>query len=287
MRIDGHIAVSAGTLCLVAIMVAGLIHQGVDWWTIPFLAIFVPLFGGILTVCFSIYRSERFRIRARRTHPDQPWMWDRRWQSEVLPSRGASEFWGLLAMTVVLMSFAVSGLAAMREGWVDGNLWTLLGLIPLGAALYYGRVTWRAWLAWRLSRHVTLVLETRPARVSSDFRARLELERHVSDRITARLEHSTVRQVMDGGEYVYSTVTTRTVPAHVALQVDAGGQPVACISAHMPVGSPETSWTETEARGWWDMVVQFGGARSDLELRYEVPVAGSAKQVPDEPGLSE
>ena len=163
MRIGMNGLVALGTLCLVAIMVFAITQQEFSWWVIPFGLLFSTIFAGVLAMCFSFYREDRFRRASINDYPNEPWMWDARWRSDIMSSRSKSEFWGTAAITVILGVFAFLGVASLIEGLPEGNLWVLLNLIPIAAAAYFGPKIYTASQNLRMEKQVRLINETRPA----------------------------------------------------------------------------------------------------------------------------
>ncbi len=57
-----------------------------------------------------------------------------------------------------------------------------------------------------------------------------------------------------------------------------------CIVADIPPNSPETSWQETDDVGSWVLIVKATIGKTDVTLRYDVPVADpDARLEPEEP----
>ncbi len=270
VRVETTTAIAIGTLCLIAIMVGAIAHQEFSWWVFPFILLFGTIFVGILGLCFLNYREDRFRRASIENYPNEPWMWDARWQSDTMTSRSKSEFWGTLMFTIILGVFAVIGVATLLEGLPEGNLWVLLNLIPIVAAVYLGKNTYVAWRTLRLEKHVSLTSETRPAWIGSPFSALMEtMDGHHPEHVDAWLEHFKVIRREESDGVTLEKVVDRRLPGHV----EDVGHGRARISVDIPHHSPATSWSKDEQNRWWDLVISADVSGNDVSLRYEIPVA--------------
>ena len=274
MRTGPNTAIAFGTLCLVAIMVGAIAYQEFSWWVFPFILLFGTIFVGILGLCFLNYREDRFRRASVESYANQPWMWDARWQSDNMTSRSRSEFWGTLAFAIILGMFAVVGVATLLEGLPEGNLWVLLNLIPIGAAVYFGRNTYLAWRTLRLEKHLSLTNETRPAWIGSRFSALLETTAlHHPEHVDAWLEHFKIirREESDGVTF------EKVVDRRLAGNVEDIGHGRAKIFVDIPHDSSATSWSDEDQKRWWDLVISADILGNAVSFRYEIPVADPEK----------
>lgn len=269
MRIGSNGVIALGTVCLTIVMITAVAHQSFSWWVIPFVVLFGTIFISVLGLCYLNYRDARFRSKAMSDYPEQPWLWDERWQSDLLLSRSKSEFWGTLAFTIILSMFAVAGVVSLVEGLSEGNLWVLLNIIPIGAAVYFGRNTYVSWQTMRLERHATLITETRPARVGNPFSALLELQ--ASDhpeQSDAWLEHFKIIRHQDSDGTTFEKVVDRKLPCAVEKLT----QGKARISIDLPANSPPTKKEDDAPHQWWDLVISTRISDNSVLLRYEIPV---------------
>jgi hypothetical protein len=275
----GNLIVVIVTLCMVVIMCGAVVSQEFSWWVIPFLALFVTIFASILSVCYSIFQSDRFAGRARKDFPDQPWMWNRQWQSDVIASQSRHAFWSGFALTIILSVFASTGFFATAEGLPEGNFWTLLGFVPLPFAVYCARETWLAWQVLRLAKCTKLVLQTRPAWTGDKFSAQLYLtDIQPFDTLEACLVFTKTvkrieREVGDGERVVYTKVEDRKINGKVELGPSEAGSCVAYVSADIPHNSPATSWNDSDEQGACDLAIAISFDNKTLTLRYEIPIA--------------
>ncbi|GGX44455.1 hypothetical protein GCM10007385_10500 [Tateyamaria omphalii] len=275
MRIGTNGAIATGTLCLIAIMIAAVADQDFGWWVVPFILLFGTLFSGVLALCVLNYRKDRFRRASISTHPDEPWMWDERWQSDTMTSRSKSELWGTLAFTVILAVFAFIGVASMLHGLPEGNLWVLLNIIPMVATAYFLRNSVVAWRALRLERHVSLTSEARPAWIGQTFSALVNTTTgQQADKISAWLEHTKVVRHEESDGVSFEKVMDRKLPGHV----DDLGEGTARITVDIPKSSPTTSWRDDAQDRWWDLVISMRISGIEGQLRFEIPVAEPAEQ---------
>ncbi|MEJ8562665.1 hypothetical protein QTO30_16530 [Yoonia sp. GPGPB17] len=256
-------------------MCFAIAQQPFNWWVFPFITLFGIIFAGVLSFCLSGYREEKFRVKAMGTHPDQPWMWDARWQTDIIPSRSKTSLWGTLAFFVILAMFGLMGVAQIIDKLPSGNFWTLLGVIPVVAAIYFGRQTHRAWKTLRFERGISLILDSRPAWTGSALSARLVCtDRRHADHVQVHLEHITVIREEETDGVNFKTVVDRKCAYQADVRVDDTGHFIANLRVDIPSGSPETAWIEdAEPNRWWDLIVTLGVAGEDIHLRYEVPVA--------------
>ena len=274
LRISPTAVIAIGTVCLVAVMVAAIVNQPFSWWVFPFSMMFGALFLGVLNLCFSNYQKSKFRRAMMDDHPNEPWMWDARWQDDVMVSRSRSEFWGTLVFAIILGMFAIVGVYSLVEGLVEGNLWVLLNLIPIVAAVYFGRNTYMAWRTLRLERHVSLYAETQPAWVGARFSALMDIETpHQTGQIEVCLEHFKIERREESDGVTFTKVVDRKVPGHV----EDVGHGKAGISVDIPPNSPATAWSEDAPSRWWDLVISTRILGTQVLLRYEIPVADPDK----------
>lgn len=269
-----NMAVFVATLCLLLIMCLAIFDQEFSWWVFPFVALFGALFAGVLSVCFSIYRADIYRDSTKTEYPHQPWMWHAKWRSDVISSRSRWDFWGALALTIILSVFASSGVVAMLDGLPNGNLWTILGLIPLILAFFVVRYTFQAWRTLHYEKRISLVLETRPAWIGSAFRARLIIPPAIHpEHFEAELEHTEIVRVEESDGVSFTKVVDHTISGRVETGFDDAGRRTVSISVDIPSDSPESLWDEEDPGGWWDVIITMRVEGLDIPLRYEVPVA--------------
>lgn len=274
VRLGTNGVIAIGTLCLAAIMVGAIAHQEFSWWVFPFILLFGTVFAGILGLCFLNYREDRLRRASVENYSDQPWMWDARWRSDNMTSRSKSELWGTLAFAIILGMFALIGVATLLEGLPEGNLWVLLNLIPIVAAVYFGRNTYVAWRTLRLEEHLSLTNETRPAWIGSRFSAVMETGTGQQvEHLNAWLEHFKVVRREENDGIAFERVVDCKLPA----QAEYIGHGKTRVSVDIPEKSPETSWSEDGQKRWWDLVIATEVSGSEVSLRYEIPVADPAK----------
>lgn len=274
MRIGSNAAIAIGTLCLAVIMIFAIADQEFSWWVLPFVILFSTIFLCVLSLCLRTYREDTLRITLKDEHPDEPWLWDANWRSDIMTSRSKSEFWGTLAFTVVLGQFAIMGIASLSEGLAQGNLWVLLNVIPIGAAAYFVRNTFVAWRSMRLERHVSFSSETRPAWVGDTFSGQITIEGGLDpDHVEAWLEHFKIIRLKDSDGTTFNKIVDRRLSG----RVEDKGAGKARIVVDIPKNSPATSWNEDEQRRWWELVISMRVANVDVPIRYEVPVAEPAK----------
>lgn len=273
-RIGSNAAIAIGTFCLIAIMIGAVSNQQFSWWVFPFLLLFGTIFAGVLGLCFLTYREDRFRRASVAKYSDQPWMWDARWRSDHMTSRSKSEFWGTLAFEIVLAMFAVFGVATLFEGLPEGNLWVLLNIVPIIAAIYVGKNTYIAWRTVRLEKHFLLTNETRPAWIGSNFSALMVTTAELDpERIDVRLEHFKVIRREENDGTAFEKVADLRLPGQIE-EVRSGRTK---IFVEIPQTSPPTSWSEDEQSSWWDLVISANVSGKEVSLRYEIPVADPSK----------
>lgn len=268
---NGVVAIVVVTM--MAIMVAAITYQEFSWWVFPFSLLFFSIFAGILWVCFLNHREDRFRRAFKGDFSEEPWMRDKRWQTDQMTSRSKPEFWGSLSVAFILGLFAVFGFVTLQSGLPEGNYWVLLNIIPIAGAAYFARNTYLAWRAWSFERYVTVTSETRPAWVGTEFLAVMKTTKvQRVDQVDAWLEHLKVvrREESDG-------VTFEKVMDHkLACQTEEMGSGQIRISVNIPKENPATSWDDDEQERWWDLVIVVGASGKKITLRYEVPVASPA-----------
>ena len=269
MRIGSNGVIAFGTVCLIIVMITAVAHQSFSWWVIPFVVLFGTIFISVLGLSYLNYRNAQFRRKAMSEYPDQPWLWDERWQSDLLLSRSKSEFWGTLAFAIILSMFAISGVVSLVQGLSEGNLWVLLNIIPIVAAVYFGRNTYVAWQTMRLERSATVITETHPARVGDQFSALLELQApDQPEQSDAWLEHYKIIRREDSDGTTFEKVVDRKLPC----TVEKLAQGKARISIDLPANSPPTKKEDNAPHQWWDLVISTRISNTNVLLRYEIPV---------------
>lgn len=269
-----NLTVGTGVICLMAIMGLAITQQEFSWWVFPFAALFGTIFAGVLSICISIYRDDAYRKLAMKEYPDQPWMWDRKWRMDTLPSQTRSEFRGNLAFSIILSIFAFIGVFTMLEGLREGNLWTLLGLIPLPFAAYAIRKCHQAWRTLRFERGVALTPGSLPGWVGSGFSAQMDFPNGSQPESSeVWLEYTRTKKVEESDGVSFSKVTDREIQGQIDLGVDGAEHNVASIRIDIPKDAPETSWTEETPNGWWEVVVSARVEGKTHVSRYRVPIA--------------
>ncbi|MGH1483033.1 MAG: hypothetical protein ACRBM6_30720 [Geminicoccales bacterium] len=282
MQNKENMAVFVGTFCLLLIMCLAIVDQEFSWWVFPFIALFGALFAGVLSVCFSIYRADTYRDSMKAEYPDQPWMWHAKWRSDVIPSRSRWDFWGAVVFTIILSVFALSGVAATLDGLPSGNLWTILGLIPLIVLFFVVQYMIQAWRTLRYEKRVSLVLETRPAWIGSAFSARLVIPAGTQpEHLEAQLEHTEIVRVEESDGVSFEKAVDSKISGHVETSFDDAGHCTGSIVVDIPSHSPESSWHEDDLKGWWEMIITMRIEGVDIPLRYEVPVADPVRYPTD------
>ncbi len=271
-------AVAAFTLLMSAIMCFAVTQQEFSWGVFPFVTLFGTLFGSVLVFCFAVYRQDKFRDLAKHDYPDQPWMWDPCWRSEVIPSRNKSDFRGTLALFIILSMFALVSVAQIIDKRFDNDLWARLGallsVIPIIAAAYFGRNLYRAWKSLSYDKRISLVLETCPAWIGSAFTARMIISQELQpDHVKVQLEHFKVIRQEESDGTTFSKVIDRKIAGRVETSLEETGERTAKICIDIPPGSPETGWDDEADGAWWEAVITLCFNRADVTLRYQVPVA--------------
>ena len=274
MRMNTNAAIAIGTVCLLVVVVTAIAHQEFSWWVFPFSILFGTIFLGVLGLCFLSYRDDKYRSASVDAHPHEPWMWDERWCADIMISRSRAEFWGTIALTIIVGMIALGGTASLFLGLAEGNLWVLLNLIPIAAAAYFGRNTYVAWRTLRFERHVTLLHETRPAWIGDSFSALMETAAgHHPEHVEAWLEHFKIIRHEDSDGTSFEKVVERRVSGRVEDIVPGKAR----IVIDIPQKSPATSWTEDEQSRWWDLVISMRVSGVEIPVRYEIPVAEPTK----------
>ena len=262
-----------GVIALSAVLLSAVTQQSYSIWVWPFVLLFATIFGGILALCVQNIREDRFRETAQQHHPDEPWKWDARWQTDTLPSRSLPDFWGCLAVTVILGIFAVIGVATLLEGLPQGNLWVLLNLIPIIAATYFLHRTLRAYQTLRVARLVSLTTQTRPAILGQQFIATMHAQPDQRiDSCLAWFEHfKIIRHKGHDGDSFEKAVDTK-----LDAQTSDAGNGNIMIAVDLPEMGHATTWSDTSPSRWWDLVIDATISGKRASLRYEIPVANPA-----------
>ncbi len=263
-----------GVIALSAILLTAITQQSYSIWVWPFVLMFATIFGSILALCIQNIREDRYRDSVQHKHPDQPWMWDMRWQTKTLPSRSLPDFWGCLAVTVILGVFAMIGVATLLEGLPQGNLWVLLNLIPIIAATYFLHRTFGAYQSMRVAKLVSLTAQTRPAVLGQRFTATISAQPdQCIDSCFAWLEHiKIIRHKEHDGDSFEKRVDTK-LDARTSDTGDGG----ILITVDLPETGHATSWSDTPPSRWWDLVIDATVSGQKASLRYEIPVTDPAK----------
>jgi len=274
VRVEINSVIAIGTLCLIVVMVSAIVYQEFSWWVFLFGLLFGTIFTGILSLCILNYREDGFRRSSMDDYPNEPWMWDARWRSGFMASRNKSEFWGTLAFTIILGVFAFLGFVILFQELPNGNLWVLLSLIPIIAAIMFGRKLNIAWKALRFEEQVSLTSEIHPAWVGAMFSAVMKIEiEHQPQHVEVWLEHFKIlrREEVDGVAF------EKVVDCRLSGQAEYIGDGKTRVSAHIPENCFATSWSKVEQRRWWDLLIIINISGNAVSLRYEIPVADPAK----------
>ncbi|WP_171210201.1 MULTISPECIES: hypothetical protein [unclassified Ruegeria] len=272
MRVTTNGAIGIVSVSMMAVMVAAIAYQEFSWWVIPFAVLFLTIFAVILFLCLMDRTEFRFRSASKTEFPNKPWMRDKRWRSDEMTSRSRSEFWGSVALMLILGMFALVGSVSLRSGVAEGNYWVLLNIVPIAAAVYWARKTSLAWKVWRLERFVTLTSETRPAWIGAQFSVMMEIAQGLSaEGVEVWLEHLKTVRVEESDGVSYEKVTDLKLSGQ-AEALDSGQ---IRLRVDIPQNSPAASWDDAQG-SWWDFVVAVGLPAGKITLRYEIPVADPA-----------
>lgn len=273
MKDNSNWVILFGVIALGAIMMTAVTHQAYSVWVWPFALLFTTMFGAIGALSLLNIREDRFRDDSRQKHPNEPWLWDTRWQTNIVPSRSQADFLGHLAITIILGVFALIGFVTLFKGLPEGNLWVLLNVIPIIGAAYFLRGTFSAFRSWRVSRLVSLKVEHRPAWLGATFAATLiNNSDQTLDIAAARFEHFKIirRKEHDGDSFEKKLGQTLMAQTTVA---DNGA---IRISVDFPETAPTTSWSDSDPSSWWDLVIAGTVSGRKVSLRYEIPVTDPA-----------
>lgn len=270
-----NLAIASIAVVSIVIMVLAIAYQDFSLWVFPFSILFGCLFFGVLWLCYLNFREDRFAAKAKHAYPNQPWLWDARWQSNEIPPRSVGDFWGSIILTTILSMFALFGATGIILEVPKGNYWALLGILPIIFAGTIGKNTYLSWKSMRYARNVKLVLETIPVWTGSQLNAKMHfIPNALPDGVTARLEHfQTVREVESDGDVLHKT-TDLILNAACDFKPDNG----VTISVDLPADCQETTWDKADLSGWWELVITISTTRESVDLRYEVPVADSNRR---------
>lgn len=263
-------SILAGTCVMTLIMVFAIAQQPFTWGAVVFVTLFATLFLGIGLNCVSILRENRFHALAQARYPEQPWLWETRWQTATIQSTATRELAGSIFFLIIMVCFALIGLVSLYEGLAEGNYWTLLNIFLLIAAGYVARIFVSAHRSWRLSKTITLTLDTLPVFGGGPFSARVVFGHDIAPaQITARLDLIKIIATVETDGTAFSRIVDRSVPA----TIEVCNKTTVRVSTQMPAASPETGWVGSAKSNNWELVITVKGGRSETKLRYPVPVA--------------
>lgn len=277
-----NILVAAITLGLIGVTCIAIAQQEFSWWVFPFIVMCGVIFGSVLRFCFVVYQEDKFRNGAMLEYPNQPWMWHARWRSDVIPARNRSDFRGTLAFFVILSIFASMSVAHIIDNASETDFWewvgVLLNLIPIVAAAYFARETYRLWQTLHYEKRIALVLKTRPVWVGSALSAGMTMPQHLKpEHVGVCMElFKIIRQEDSDGSVSLNKVVDQTISGRVESAFEQTGRHTANICVDIPPNSPETSWDEGSSV-WWDLIITLRIKGTDIPLRYQVPVAEPAQ----------
>ncbi|NLX20733.1 MAG: DUF3592 domain-containing protein [Phycisphaerae bacterium] len=230
-------------------------------------------------VCLlGVILDEPRERRLKKAYPNQPWKHKPDWAAGILPSRlrrraawlwFVTIYWFLVSLPTTV--FLPTGLRQPDKLWaVGGAVYLLIGTILLMVA-----IRWRS-LARRFDAS-RLELETNPAEVGGDFRARLVLAGDVASlervSITLRSRHhlsqgeeSDVKRTLWEQTTEFEVPRSRCDPGEVALPVHF----------QIPATCRPTDESSYRDRVTWHLTVKACSSRTKLKLKFEVPVIEAA-----------
>jgi len=257
-----------------SILCVALAREALSWGA----AIVSALFGMIVlvVVIFSLatVRENRHLKISSKRHPDQPWLWDIKWQSDLIPSRSRWDFGGSLFATVFVSLLALPMFAAIPKELSDGNLFVFLGLIPIGVAGYLGRYSYKSWRSSRIEKNMSLFLETRPAFIGTNLSARLVMPSSLKvQSLKATLEHLKIVKTEDSEGITFTKSVDLRLDSRIQRNRDASGYHLVGIIVDVPRNCPPTSWGPAKSDSYWDLIVEMRVENCDVSVRYEIPVA--------------
>ena len=262
------------SVALFGIAVLAVLYQPFSWWAFPFLVLFGTVFGGFFAVSFANWSDDRFAGSEKLKYPDQPWMWNKKWRSDKLQSRGLSDLYGTTAFAVITGVFGLVGLASIITGLPEGNLWALLNIIPIGLSAYFGFKLIAAVQNLRAERHLTVLIETRPGWVGREFTVALKgWPATALNKSVAQLELNKVVREVDDDEVWHRKVIER----RIHLSHAASPEGTARFSGEIPKDCTPTDWEKHNR--WWDLVISSELRGLSAEVRYEVPIADPNRHI--------
>ena len=277
MQSKAPLFVGAGSLLFLLFTFFAFTQQELSWWAVPFLMMFTVIFGGVFWVSITMIKEDRFAQVATKRFPDQPWLWEKRWQSKEIPARSVNDLWYWLAFTVIVGFFALVSAVQLWNALPDGSVLDLLGLIPI---ICFGFVVFHlvgAVRSVRLARQARLTLETLPARVGEDFRAQVLMPETVCD-LSAQMTFTRVHRISESDGDSFEKRVEKTILADLRTERATGGAQQFTLSAPLPDGTPVTVWHNQEGTGNWELEITCRRGGWPVTLRYPVPVSGQTMQ---------
>ncbi len=140
-----------------------VVFPAVRWGMIGFYMIFVLTFGGVGfgLLIFGVFglKVNKKEKKAKKDHPDKPWMWNSKWSDGTIKSSDKAGMIGAIIFSLFwnLISFPIAGMAFFDGYLNDGNKLALIALIfPAVGLLMIG---WTVYAVKKYQKYGTSTLQ--------------------------------------------------------------------------------------------------------------------------------
>lgn len=252
-----------------------LLNREVRWKLVGFEAVFAFVFttvglGLVIAGQVALRRDARERGLSER-YPGEPWRLRDDWSSGRAQAEGRAEaiLRAIVAVTWSLVSAPIFWV--LPRELERGNRHALVGLLFPAVGIWLLFTAASQVRRWRRLRRTTLHLETLPARVGGQLRARIETDLPTSGEAEVRLTLTCVQRRALGrrgglGEETVRRIE-RTVPGSaISREI---GLAVVPVEFDVPAGLPPSTPGAPAARTLWRLEAAGGPA---FAASFEVPV---------------
>lgn len=254
------------------------------------LIVFGPIGLLLLLSPFLMARKEKQTDALIAQYPNEPWLWEGKWQSAQLRSSNKGEFIGRAFFTFVILFLTVPMLFQVpryfskingSEGVATFIAVLLSAIFLVGMSVGFIIQTYRVWRSWRLERRVTVFLETLPIILGQPLTAQAHIPASYDLKtLQAGLERWSIITTKDGD----GTSSNEKLEFETAERISAAklvpGVRVFQINIPTPEGQPETTWDDRDLEGvyprvntHWKLRLKGETKWGGFNINYDIPVA--------------
>ena len=259
-----------------------VLYRGIRFGLLGAKGILVGLFGTIgvalIIGSLALYRSEKAIDLYREQYPAQPWMWEKKWQTDHIMSVSKQEFRAGMVFAIVVSMIALSSASVIPREIANRNPLILLAFIPGIFAAWYGFKMFGFWRSMRFEKHMSFFLETRPAVLGKTLKGRLVLpNRYEPEDLSTTLVRKKIVRTKESDGTTFTKTDAHKVPGQITIGGITAEQRVFQINVDIPRSQDETSWGKDNTDSYWDLGFEMRVKGTPVSMRYEIPVADPTK----------